>query len=226
MSDQKRICLVGATGLVGRSVIEAAVAQPSVRIVAVARREMALPPGARREMLVAPTVGWRDAIEASGAEVLVCALGTTWHKSGKDEAAFRAVDHDLVVACAHAAKDAGIGHMILVSSIGADPAARSRYLRIKGEAEQAIERLRLRRLDILRPGLLRGARDESRPAERIAMLVSPIVDLALHGSWRRYRSIRAADLAQGILALARERAAGHFLHDRDSLFRAIRRAGG
>ena len=57
MSDQKRICLVGATGLVGRSVIEAAVAQPSVRIVAVARREMALPPGARMEMLVAPTVG-------------------------------------------------------------------------------------------------------------------------------------------------------------------------
>ena len=225
-SDPRRICLVGATGLVGRSVIEAAMDQPDVRVIGVARREMPLPPGARMEMLVAPTSGWRDAIEAAGASVLVCALGTTWKNAGRDEAAFRAVDFDLPLACAHAAKEVGIGHFILVSSSGADAASKNRYVRTKGEIEQAIERLRFRRLDILRPGLLRGHRDESRPAEQLAMLASPLLDLLLHGGLRRYRSIRASQVARAILALSREKAAGHFIHDRDSMLRAIRRAGG
>jgi len=51
--DVKRLCLVGATGLVGRSVIEHAVNRWDIRIVAVARREMPLPKGSRMEMLVA-----------------------------------------------------------------------------------------------------------------------------------------------------------------------------
>ena len=49
----KRICLVGATGLVGTALIEQAVDRADVRIVGVARREAALPPGARMEMLIA-----------------------------------------------------------------------------------------------------------------------------------------------------------------------------
>lgn len=225
--QQKRLCLVGATGLTGSCLIEQAVSRADVRIVGVARREVGLPEGARMEMLLAEPEGWADAIAAANAQVLVCALGTTWRKSGKDESAFRAVDHDLVLACARAARAARIDHAIVVSSVGADMASRNRYLRVKGEMEQALGRLSFRRLDIIRPGLLRGARPEDRrPAERLAMLASPVTDLLLHGRHRRYRSIHVETLARAIFALAQEKAGGRFVHEFDGLLRAIRRAGG
>jgi uncharacterized protein YbjT (DUF2867 family) len=218
-----RICLVGATGLVGSRLIAGAVGRDDVRLVAVARREVALPKGARMEVLVADPPAWSDAIAAANAKVMVCALGTTWHNAGKDEAAFRAVDHDLVLACARAAKAAGIGHVIVVSSVGANRHGRSRYLRVKGETEDALIKVGLKRLDILRPGLLVGHRAERRPLERLAMLASPIADCLLLGGARRYRSIRADVLAQAIFALAKEKAGGRFIHEGDMLKRVARR---
>ncbi len=225
MSNPQRICLVGATGLIGRAVIEEAVGRHDVRIIGVARSEMKLPRGARMEMLLAPVEGWADAIAASGAKVLVCALGTTIKTVGGDQAAFRAVDKDLVITCARAAQAAGIGHMIVVSSVGADPGAKNFYLSVKGEMEGELSRLRLRRLDVLRPGLLRGARADSRPLEALGRVFAPLLDLFLWGERRKYRSIRADTLAHAVFALARQKAAGHFVHEHDAMHYAIERAG-
>lgn len=218
-----RICLVGATGLIGSRLIAQAVGRSDVRIVAVARREVPLPKGARMEVLVADPANWDDAIAATNAQVMVCALGTTWRNAGKDEAEFRSVDHDLVLACARAAKAANIPHVILVSSAGADRHARSRYLRVKAETEDDVIKLHLKRLDILRPGLLVGRREERRPLERLAMLASPIADRLMLGGARRFRSIKADVLVHAVFGLARERAGGRFIHDHDMLMRAARR---
>lgn len=223
MSRPTRIALVGATGLIGMSLIRLAVHRPDIRVVGIARREARLPPGARMELLVADPHNWGDAIAAANAEVLVCALGTTWRKAGKDEAAFRAVDQQLVVACGEAARAAGIRQMIAVSSVGADPLAKNFYLRVKGETEQALGKLGLTRLDVLRPGLLRGARGEFRPAERLGMIASPLLDLVLQGEWRRYRSISAETMAEAIVGLTREKMPGRFVFEHDALLRAARR---
>ncbi|MFM5950818.1 MAG: NAD(P)H-binding protein [Novosphingobium sp.] len=223
MSKPTRIALVGATGLIGMSLIRLAVTRPDIRIIGISRRETVLPPGARMEMLVAEPSGWGDAIAAANADVLVCALGTTWRKAGKDEAAFRAVDQDLVLACGKAAKAAGVRQMIAVSSVGADPMARNFYLRVKGETEQALGKLGIARLDILRPGLLRGPREELRPAEKLGMIASPLADLLMHGSYRKYRSIRAETMAEAIVDLTREKMAGRFVFEHDAILRAARK---
>lgn len=225
MSKVTRIALVGASGLIGSSLINLAVGRSDIRIAAVARREFPLPKGARMEVLVAEPSGWPDAIAATNAEVLVCALGTTWKKAGKDEAAFRAVDQHLVLACAEAAKAAGIRQMIVISSIGADPAAKNFYLKVKGEVEQALGKIGLPRLDVIRPGLLRGKRSgDRRIGERLAIVFSPLVDLLLHGAYRKYRSIKADTVARAIVGLTREKAAGRFVFEHDAIERAARRA--
>lgn len=226
MSEPARICLVGATGLIGWQLIEQAAGRSDVRIVAIARREVGLPRGARMEMVVAEPDGWGNIIARSRAGVLVCALGTTWRKAGKNETAFRAVDFDLVLACAREAKAAGIDHMIVVSSIGANPATGNFYLKVKGEMEAALGRVGFRRLDIMRPGLLRGARDDRRIGERLAIVFSPLLDLLLHGKRRQYRSIKAVQVALAIIALAKQKAAGRFVHDHDAMLGAMRRSGG
>lgn len=223
MSKPTRICLVGATGLVGSALISACVGRSDVKLTAVARNEAALPRGARMEVLLAPTTGWADAIAAARPDVLVCALGTTWKKAGKNEAAFRLVDERLVLNCAKWGLEAGARQLIAVSSIGADRAAKQTYLRVKGEVENELLRSEYKRIDILRPGLLLGKRAEMRPLERIAQLLAPVIDLLLMGKYARYRSIHADVLAQAMLALAQQKSRGRFVLEHDDILRAIRR---
>src|SRR3990167_7966953 len=200
MSEPKRLLLVGATGLVGTRVMEQCVGRTDVRLVALSRREAPMPRGARMEMLVADPAEWSQSVAAVAPEAVICALGTTWRKAGRDESAFRAVDHDLVLRVAEAARDAQVSNFVLVSSVGADPHSRSFYLRVKGEVEAAVRKLGLHRVDVLRPGLLRGPRaGDRRPGERLAILLSPLGGLFLHGDRRRYRSIDAKVVARAAL---------------------------
>ncbi len=228
MSDPRpsgpvRVALVGATGLVGRRVIEIASAGDDVRIVGIARREAPLPPGARMEMFVAEPDKWGEVMDAVRPRALICALGTTWKKAGRDEAAFRAVDQDLVLATAEAARRAGVPNMVLVSAAGADKHAKALYMRVKGETEEALTRVGFKRLDILHPGLLRGARvDDLRLAERAALLAAPLIDPLLSGKWEQYRSIDAGMVAEAALGLALRRAGGRFTHDNEAMRRAAR----
>jgi uncharacterized protein YbjT (DUF2867 family) len=220
---QVRIALVGATGLVGRKVIELSSAGDEVRIVGIARREAPLPPGARMEMFVAETDKWSEVLEAVRPRALICALGTTMKKAGGDEAAFRAVDFDLVLATAQAAHRAGVPNMVMVSAAGADARSKSFYMRVKGEAEDAVSRVGFKRLDILAPGLLRGERvDDLRLAERAAIVAAPLIDPLLSGKWERFRSIDAALVAAAALGLAMRRAGGRFTHDNEAMRRAAR----
>ena len=221
MSDAVRIAVVGATGLVGRSVIETASGREDVRLTGIARREMQLPRGVRMEMFVADPANWGQVFEAVRPEVLVCALGTTWNKAGRDETAFRAVDEQLVIETARAAKNHGCERLVAVSSTGADATSRNCYLRVKGEVERALTGMKFHRLDILRPGLLRGQRGEDRRmGERLGILAAPLSDRLLRGRMRGMRSIEAAEVAKAALWLATRKAAGRFVHDNDGIHRA------
>jgi uncharacterized protein YbjT (DUF2867 family) len=222
-SGPVRIALVGATGLIGRHVIALASAGDDVRIVGIARREAPLPPGARMEMFVADPEKWGDVFEAVRPRALICALGTTWKKAGRDETEFRAVDHDLVLATAEAAKRTGVPVMVLISAAGANARSKSLYMRVKGETEEECSQVGFKRLDILRPGLLRGERQgDLRLAERAALIAAPLVDPLLSGSWERFRSVDAALVAEAALGLALRRAGGRFTHDNEAMRRAAR----
>ena len=94
------------------------------------------------------------------------------------------------------------------------------------EAERALAKIGIPRLDILRPGLLRGHREnDRRPGERFGIAAAPLFNLLLHGKSRKYRAIRAADVSRAIFALSGEKARGRFVHDNDQMLYAIRRAG-
>jgi uncharacterized protein YbjT (DUF2867 family) len=65
---------------------------------------------------------------------------------------------------------------------------------------------------ILRPSLLLGERAESRPAERLAQLVSPLLSPLLVGPLKPYRPVEAAEVAQALLRLALAPAQGVHIH--------------
>jgi uncharacterized protein YbjT (DUF2867 family) len=144
-------------------------------------------------------------------------------RAAGSEAGFRTVDLDTVVAFAAAVRRAGARHMVTVSSVGADAQSRNFYLRTKGEMEQALEAMGFDRLDILRPGLLRGERGaDRRLGERIGILLSPAVNLVLRGRLDRFAAIDAGLVASAIEACLASAEPGIFRHDN----RSIRRLAG
>lgn len=222
MADPVRIALVGASGLVGSHVVKLCVGREDVQLSAIVRSEIALPAGARMEVFVAESDKWGEVLEALRPTAVICALGTTWKKAGKDEAAFRAVDQELVLALARAAKAHGVERFVSISAAGADPYTRRFYLKVKGETDRELAKIGIGRLDVLRPGLLLGKRAETRPAEALAMIASPLLNPLMLGGWRPFRAIEAETVAKAALYLAMRPARGRFTHDNDAIHRAAR----
>jgi uncharacterized protein YbjT (DUF2867 family) len=213
-----RIVLAGGTGLVGAKLATRLLEDESVEIHAILRRASGRSHSRWNEH-VAPSVDWPAIVGAIGAETAISALGTTRRKAGS-EAAFRAVDLDLVVAFADAARTAGADRFVALSSVGANPHSANFYLRTKGEMEAAVAALPFERVDIFRPGLLRGKREgDRRPGERIAILLSPALNLLLKGPLEPFAAVDAELVAAAIAASLHDQRPGLHRHDN----RAIRR---
>lgn len=136
-----------------------------------------------------------------------CCLGTTMRKAGSRDA-FRRVDHDYVVALGRLAVELGARTFAVISSVGANPSARSFYLRTKGETERDLQALDLHRLAILRPSLLLGARRETRLGERLGEVALRLATPLLRGPLAHYRPVHARVVARAMLAASREEAPG------------------
>ena len=93
--------------------------------------------------------------------------------------------------------------MSVVTSIGADSKSNNFYLKCKGEVEEMISSLPFQSLSIYRPGLLIGEREEKRFAESIGQIIQPrLIDPLLRGSAKKYRSVKAEDLAYTLQTLS------------------------
>lgn len=215
-----RLLLIGGTGLVGRLAADRLLASGAEVHALLRRTAGRSAPGWHEH--VAPPEEWPALARAIGGDVAVSALGTTARAAGSDEA-YRAVDFAMVVGFGAAARESGVRHLITVSSTGADPGSRLFYPRLKGEMEEALAALAFDRLDIVRPGLLRGERGpDRRLKERIAILASPLLNLALRGRLDRFAAIDAAIVADAIAVLAGRSEPGRFVHHNRDLYRLAR----
>ncbi|HJS44674.1 MAG TPA: NAD-dependent epimerase/dehydratase family protein [Gemmatimonadales bacterium] len=207
--------LAGATGLVGSHVLQLLLTDDSwTHVVTVGRRSVPHPHQRLEQRIL--DLGALEAVNLPHADDIFCCLGTTLKQAGS-QAAFRRVDYDFVVALARAGLRIGAKQFLLVSAIGADPASRIFYSRVKGEAEAAVRQLPYRGVQILRPSLLLGARAEFRFGERVAMLTAPVMPLFLQGPLRRYRPIRAQTVARAMVRIAREMPRGPNVFEFDAM---------
>jgi uncharacterized protein YbjT (DUF2867 family) len=186
-----RLLLVGATGLVGQSVLAQALADPRVeRVVAPTRRALPAHP-----KLLNPVVDF-EALPHDAAwwsvDAVVCALGTTIKIAGS-QAAFYRVDHDLPLEVARKALRRGARSFALNSALGASATSRVFYSRTKGELERDLRALGYASLTLVRPGLIGGNRAESRPAERLAIGVTRVLQPVLPQRWHVVPAVRIAE---------------------------------
>jgi uncharacterized protein YbjT (DUF2867 family) len=97
-------------------------------------------------------------------KIFFSGLGTTKAAAGSIEAQ-RKIDYDLNLDLAKAAKESGVDTYVLISSGSANAQSNFAYVRMKGELEDAVKALGFKHTVILRPGLIVGGREDSRPAE-------------------------------------------------------------
>jgi uncharacterized protein YbjT (DUF2867 family) len=132
-----------------------------------------------------------------------CCLGTT-SKAAGSEAAFRRVDFDFVLNAARFAKACGARQFSVVSALGADPESGTLYNRTKGEVEAAIIAEGFPSLQIFRPSLLKGKRDEFRLGEEIGNWVSFLMTPLFHLGLRKYQPVEISRLARAMYVSAGE----------------------
>lgn len=199
MAELQSALLAGGTGLIGR---ELAAQWPGPGPLHLLLRRALAPSAAGQRVHV---VDFAALPPLPAADAAFCALGTTIKQAGSQEA-FRAVDHDAVLAFARAARTAGVRRFGVVSALGADAQSRVFYNRVKGEMEAELQRLGFARLVIARPSLLAGDRaatgQPTRMGERLTLaLTAPLAPL-IPKAWR---PIQAATVARALrLALAQD----------------------
>lgn len=198
-----RVLVAGAPGLVGHALLARLVRDARVgSVTALLRRQVqasSLSGGVAPLVLDVQQLAQAGAPALPAADWAFCCLGTTIKQAGS-QAAFRAIDHDAVLAFARAARAAGASRLAVVSAMGADAGSTVFYNRVKGEVEEALRAMAWPQLLIARPSLLLGERSAlgqpTRPGERLAQALMPAMGWLLP---RRLRPIRAEAVATALL---------------------------
>lgn len=197
---KRTVIIVGATGMVGREILAGLLADDSVAEVhSLGRR----PPKVQHPKLKAHVVNFANLpllpILPQADEVYL-ALGTTIKLAGSQQA-FRAIDYDANLAVARAAQVAGVKKLGLVSAMGADANSKVFYNRVKGELEDALEKMSFAGLVIARPSLLVGDREALgqpvRRGEKLGLVFSKVLGFLIPAN---YQPIEATAVAKALLS--------------------------
>lgn len=196
--------LAGASGFVGARVLDALLDAPEVaRVLAVTRR-----PLGREHPRLANRIVQFEHLERQLAglkcQVAFCCLGArAAERDGAQQQEVRRVDLGYTLAFARAAKAAGAGRFVVISAAGADVAAKSEYLRVKGELERMLGGLGFGALDILQPAMVLGWPREMRAADLLRRAVMPLVNPFLVGARVPQRGVPLATTAAAMLGTLR-----------------------
>lgn len=194
--------IIGSTGLIGGHLLKQLLQDDDIATVrALVRRPLETSHPKLHVQIIdfADPDTFREGIR--GSDAVFCAVGTTNNKVKGDKMAYRQVDYDIPVCAARCCAETGGKQFLLVSSVGADKHSRNFYLKLKGEVEEAVKSLDLPSISIFRPSMLLGKRNESRPMETVAQVISKPLSFLFPS---KYKPIDAASVARAMVAEAKQ----------------------
>lgn len=205
--------LVGASGLVGRELLDLLLADALYDKVVVLTRKPLLIDNAKYENHVIDFDRLTEHYNNIVAHDIFCCLGTTMRVAGSKEA-FKKVDYTYPLEIAKLAKAAGAEQYLLVSALGASEKSSIFYNKVKGEVEQAIGALNYQSFKVFRPSLLLGNRSEQRNGEDAAKIFYKIFGFIIPA---KYKAIEARTVATAMLTAAKLRRPGMIVYESDKM---------
>lgn len=204
------VTVFGGAGFLGRYVVRALV-RKGARVRVVCRRPdeaLRCKPMGDVGQVVPVAANIRDDASVTaaiaGSDAVINLIGILFERGRQD---FDAIHAEGAARIARVAASEGVGRLIHISSIGADPQAEANYARTKGQGEQAV-REAFKDATILRPSILFGPEDKFfNFFAGIARLV-PALPL-IGGGHTRFQPVYVCDAAEAIVtALSRTDAVG------------------
>ncbi len=161
----KKAIVIGATGLVGRQLVQqlSRSADYTQITVVVRHEEVSFKRLNYVEQMQLDDFLLLNDQDVNGYTHAFSCLGTTMKKAGS-KAKFYATDFEINAHFADLFENTDT-HFLLISALGANPKSPIFYNKVKGELEQHVQKLGLTKLSIIRPSLLLGERNEQRTLE-------------------------------------------------------------
>jgi uncharacterized protein YbjT (DUF2867 family) len=203
------ILVIGGSGFVGRHVVAALAARGARITVPTRRRERA------KHLLLLPTV---DVVEcdiaragelerlAAGCDAVVNLVGVLHSRRGRREERgpndygpdFARAHVELAQAVVNACRTAGVGRLLHMSALGADPQGPSEYLRSKGIGERAALAAEDLAVTVFQPSVIFGPEDAF--LNLFAQLARLLPVLVLACPEARFQPVYVADVARAFVA--------------------------
>lgn len=195
----KTAIVLGASGLVGTELVNQLVNSSEFEKVKIfVRRTLGINNPKLEEHVIdfENLADWKH--DLIGDTLFSC-MGTTLKTAGSKEKQYQ-VDYTYPFKCIEAAIQNGTKQILLVSSIGAKASSSNFYLRMKGELEESIKKLKPKQFIIFRPSVLDGNRVESRPTEYLAIKIMRV--LGKLPFFKKYAPTLVRDLAGSMIHFA------------------------
>jgi len=205
----KTAVIAGYSGLIGQQLLTLLLENPNYqKVIALGRRPIDI----NNPKLIQQVVDFNN-IELAVEHVddVYCCLGTTMKKAGSKEA-FRLVDFQFPINLAEVCLTKGAKQFALVSSMGANSNSKIFYNQVKGEVENTISQLGFSKIDIYRPSLLLGDRNESRFSEDTGKVFMKALGFLFIGPLKNYKAIDSKKVANAIHHFSKEERQGKHIH--------------
>lgn len=200
--DKRNALIAGATGLVGKSLLQQLLQDEVYEKVVIITRK---PVEIAHHKLIQLQIDF-DKIESLKTDYKIddvfCSLGTTIKTAGSQDAFYK-VDFTYVVNLGKWCEANNVNRFLIVSAMGANTKSGIFYNRVKGEMEATVSKLNISSIQIFRPSLLMGNRTEKRGGERIAQAVMGSLGFLFVGPLKKYKGIQADVVAGAMIKAAK-----------------------
>ncbi|NOJ75448.1 NAD(P)H-binding protein [Empedobacter stercoris] len=194
----KTVLIVGSTGLIGSLLLEKLLNDPNYsKVITIVRKPQQL----NHPKIMEIVTDFNSDInldDVKSIDSIFSCLGTT-RKRTPDLHAYRKIEVDIPNQFAKIGNQKGLTKFHYISAVGANANSSNFYLKMKGEAEETLQKNTIKQLFLYRPSLLIGNREEYRLAENISSKVFPLINFFLRRKLSKYKSIEAGKVAQSLI---------------------------
>lgn len=193
----------GATGLVGKELVSQLLRGDEYKkIIVVVRKYLTISNHRLEQVQLSEFSQLMQLADKLNADTYFCCIGTTIKRAGSKEN-FRMVDYAIPQKIARLAEKLSVPNLVIISSIGANINSSNFYLRTKGEMEKSVRAIYTGNLNIVRPSLLMGLREEFRFRETIAIAFMKLFGWLFVGTLKQYRGTSVRDVAREMITLSK-----------------------